>query len=213
MMIIAENIAKIKAEIDGVELIAVSKKQPVAKLQAALEAGQRVFGENRVQEAGEKFPAMREEFDNIKLHLIGPLQTNKVKDALQLFDVIQTIDREKLARKIATELDESSQTKEFFVQVNIGEEDQKSGINPQDAEEFVKLCREELKLNIVGLMCIPPADEPAGMYFALLKNIASSLNQYPLKLSMGMSSDYLEAIEMGADYVRIGTGVFGARDY
>lgn len=212
---IAENIAKIKAEINqirrGAELIAVSKKQPVERLIAALDAGHRVFGENRVQEAAGKFPELRNEYDDIELHLIGPLQTNKVKDALELFDVIQTVDREKLARKLATEI-EGARTKEFMIQVNIGEEEQKAGIPPQEAAEFFGFCKNDLDLNVTGLMCIPPADEDPTMYFGLLRNIAEKLDGN-LKLSMGMSADYQIAVDLGADYVRIGTGVFGAREY
>ncbi len=212
---IAENIQSVKAKITairpGAELIAVSKNHDATKVREALVAGQYIFGENRVQEAAGKFPALREEFPNLKLHLIGPLQTNKVKDALELFDVIQTVDREKLARAFAKDLNENSRTKEFFIQVNIGEEPQKAGIAPQQTEEFFKFCTQDLKLNITGLMCIPPVDEQAFMYFALLKNITLKLPTPNLKLSMGMSSDYEEALEMGADYIRVGTAIFGER--
>lgn len=255
MNIIAENLAKIKTEIGKTELIAVSKKQPIERLHQALEAGHRVFGENRVQEAQSKFPELQEKYNDLELHLIGPLQTNKAKDALALFDVIQTVDREKLARKLADEIkkhvipaqagilaskipdsaslledDKTIKTKEFMVQVNIGEEEQKAGIPPQEAEEFTKFCVNDLGLNVTGLMCIPPADEPAGMYFALLRNISlklarttpSNAKASPLraqsravlelmKISMGMSGDYLEAIEMGATHIRVGSAIFGQR--
>ncbi len=193
------------------ELIAVSKGHSEAEVREALAAGQRIFGENRAQEAQGKFPQLQKEFPDLKLHLIGPLQSNKVKDALKIFDVIETIDREKLARELVKH---DLTGKEFFIQVNIGEEPQKAGIPPQETEKFYKFCRDELKLNITGLMCIPPVGEPAFMYFALLKNLAMQLRNHTttqLKLSMGMSTDYEEALEMGADYIRVGTGVFGER--
>ena len=189
MGMIAENLRAVKAKITEIrpnaELIAVSKTHAADKIREAIQAGQLLFGENRVQEALSKFPDLKKEFPQIKLHLIGPLQTNKVKDALALFDVIQTVDREKLARELASSVKRlaNSQTpdarriKEFFILVNIGEEPQKAGIAPQQAEEFYKFCTEELKLNITGLMCIPPVDEPAFMYFALLKNIAFSVER------------------------------------
>lgn len=209
---IAENIKNIKAKISELrpeaELVAVSKNHNVAAVREALASGQRIFGENRVQEAASKFPQLRAEFPDLKLHLIGPLQSNKVKEALAVFDVIETIDREKIAREFVKH---DLSGKEFFIQVNIGEEPQKAGIAPQETEKFYKLCTEELKLNIVGLMCIPPVGEPAFMYFALLQKIAKQLNP-KLKLSMGMSSDYEEALELKADYVRIGTAIFGERN-
>ena len=254
-MTIAKNIAKIKAELLQVnkqtQLVAVSKMHSADAVREGLQAGQRLFGENRVQEAQEKFLALQAEFADLQLHLIGPLQTNKVKEALELFDVIQTVDREKLAIKLSEEkkraqereaalslLQSASQkasgealnikTKEFFVQVNTGEEPQKAGIAPQTAVEFVSFCRNDLQMNITGLMCIPPVDEPASMHFGLLRNIsirikneaALSLLQSAsqkasgeaLKLSMGMSADYLEAAEMGADFVRIGSAIFGTRN-
>lgn len=214
-MSIAENIANIKDELAEVnthtQLVAVSKRHPVEKIEEALKAGQRIFGENRVQEAQEKFPSLREEFPDLQLHLIGPLQTNKVKDALQLFDVIQTLDREKLAKKFASELNDESLTKEFMVQVNTGEEEQKAGVLPKDAIEFARFCIDDLGLNITGLMCIPPIDEPAFMHFGLLNNILQKLGNSQLRLSMGMSADYTQAAEMQADFVRIGTRVFGER--
>jgi len=208
---IAENIATVKAKIANLrpsaELVAVSKNHDEAAVREAIAAGQRIFGENRVQEAQGKFPKLRTEFSELRLHLIGPLQTNKIKDALAIFDVIETLDREKLAREFVKH---DLKGKEFFIQVNIGEEPQKAGVSPQETEAFYKLCTEELKLNITGLMCIPPVGEPAFMYFALLKNMAKKLNP-GLKLSMGMSADYEQALELGADFVRIGTAVFGQR--
>jgi len=213
-MSIAENITKIKAELAKVnkqtQLIAVSKMNTEAAVREAYAAGQKLFGENRVQEAQEKFPQLQAEFKDLQLHLIGPLQTNKVKDALELFDVIQTVDREKLAVKFAESLNEKSRTKNFYVQVNTGEEAQKAGIEPLKAVEFVNYCRNDLKLNITGLMCIPPVEEQAYLHFGLLRNIAIEAGGQ-LKLSMGMSSDYLIAAEMGADYVRIGSAIFGSR--
>ena len=215
-MTIAENIAKIKAELAAInkqtQLIAVSKMHSEASVREAIAAGQRIFGENRVQEAQEKFPSLQAEFADLQLHLIGPLQTNKVADALKLFDVIQTVDREKLAIKLAESCKQQAvKCKEFYIQVNTGEEPQKAGIGPQNAVEFVQFCRNDLQLNITGLMCIPPVDEPAFMHFGLLKNLSLRLSTYDLRLSMGMSSDYLEAAEMGADYVRIGSAIFGSR--
>jgi len=207
---IADNLNLVKTKIAKIrpqaELVAVSKNHDEAAIREAILSGQRIFGENRVQEAQTKFPQLQKEFPDLKLHLIGPLQTNKVKDALKIFDVIETIDREKLAREFVKH---DLKHKEFFIQVNIGEEPQKAGVAPQEVEKFYKLCT-ELKLNITGLMCIPPVGEPAFMYFALLKNIALKLNP-KLKLSMGMSADYEEALELGADYVRIGTAIFGER--
>lgn len=239
-MSIAENIIKIKTEIATInkrtQLVAVSKMHSADAVREALAAGQRLFGENRVQEAQEKFPVLQAEFPDLQLHLIGPLQTNKVKEALALFDVIQTVDREKLAVKLSSYMveqlnSEKSQplnrltaqlkTKEFYVQVNTGEEPQKAGIAPQNAVEFVQFCRNDLQLNIIGLMCIPPVSEPAFMHFGLLRNLVKQLSSSTvqplnrstaeLKLSMGMSADYLEAAEMGADFVRIGSAIFGAR--
>ncbi|PIR31759.1 MAG: YggS family pyridoxal phosphate-dependent enzyme [Alphaproteobacteria bacterium CG11_big_fil_rev_8_21_14_0_20_44_7] len=208
---VAENIARIKSEIGKTELIAVSKNHPVEKIREALAAGQRIFGENRVQEAQNKFPELRAEFPDIELHLIGALQTNKAEVALELFDVIQTVDREKLARKLA-DVEGEVRAKEFFIQVNIGEEEQKAGIAPQETQAFFEFCTHDLQLNITGLMCIPPANETAFMYFALLKNISSQIETHNLQLSMGMSGDYMQAVELDADYVRIGTGIFGVRE-
>jgi pyridoxal phosphate enzyme (YggS family) len=213
---IAENISRIKSEIGKSQLIAVTKMHSVAQIREAILAGQKLFGENRVQEAASKFPELKIEFPDIKLHLIGPLQTNKVKEALKLFDVIQTLDREKLAKEITKQLTTSDQrlTTEFFIQVNIGNEPQKAGIAPAEAQKFFEFCTQDLKLNVNGLMCIPPINEPAFLYFGLLRNIAKQLHNHTttqLKLSMGMSADYKEVVEMGADFVRIGSAIFGDR--
>lgn len=215
-MAIDEVLAKIRAAErrydrtpNAVSLIAVSKVQPIERIEAALSSGHRCFGENRVQEAQEKWPGFRKRYGDISLHLLGPLQTNKIKPALELFDTIESIDREKLATKISSEWTAQSRTKSFYVQVNTGEEPQKAGIAPQEADEFIMFCREECKLPVVGLMAIPPADEPPAPHFALLRTIAER-NALP-KLSMGMSADYETAISMGATSVRVGSAVFGAR--
>ena len=194
---------------DSVTLVAVSKTQPAEAVEAALTAGQRVFGENRVQEAKAKYPALREAWPELELHLIGPLQTNKVGEAVTLFDVIQSLDREKLARALAREMDKQSRRPACFIQVNTGEEPQKAGILPDAAEAFVALCRDTLALPVCGLMCIPPFEEDPAPHFALLRSIAerSGLSQ----LSMGMSGDFETAIALGATHVRVGTAIFGAR--
>lgn len=194
-----------------VGLIAVSKKQEESRIDEALEAGQRVFGENRVQEAQERWAHRRGKYPDLTLHLIGPLQTNKVKDAVALFDVIQTLDREKLARKLSGEMKVQEKNLPCFIQVNTGEEDQKSGILPSDLVDFHEFCIHECELDVRGLMCIPPVDDPAAVHFAFLNKLAKNLD---LKdLSMGMSSDYELAIPLGATYIRVGTGVFGERAY
>lgn len=202
---------------DDVQLVAVSKVQPEARIEEALAAGQRVFGENRVQEAQERWGSFesgrRADYADLSLHLIGPLQTNKVKDAVALFDVIETVDREKLARALAKEMDKQGRPDKknlpCFIQVNTGEEEQKAGIAPAAVEAFYRFCVDECGLNIVGLMCIPPFDEPSALHFALLKKYADVLGLK--QLSMGMSSDFEQAIALGATSVRVGTGVFGAR--
>lgn len=198
-----------KASFKGAKLVAVSKKQPLERLQEALVAGQRIFGENRVQEAQEHWSDLRKTHPDLELHLVGPLQTNKVKDAVKLFDVIQTLDREKLASELAAEMKRQDKVLECFIQVNIGDEHQKSGIPPQALEAFLKFCREECGLNVTGLMCIPPVNEPAALHFALLKKLAEH-NDLP-HLSMGMSADFEKALALGATHIRIGTGVFGDR--
>ncbi|MBX2853692.1 MAG: YggS family pyridoxal phosphate-dependent enzyme [Rhodobacteraceae bacterium] len=193
----------------AVDLVAVSKVQPLKRVEAALVAGHRRFGENRVQEAQEKWPLLKQSYEGILLHLIGPLQTNKVKQAVELFDVIETVDREKLARKLADEIAKLSKAPELYIQVNTGEEPQKAGIFPKQADAFIDLCRCDLALPVIGLMCIPPAGEPPSPHFALLRNIAE--HNGLSKLSMGMSSDFEEAISLGATSVRVGSAVFGER--
>ncbi|GAB2177757.1 YggS family pyridoxal phosphate-dependent enzyme [Dongia sp. agr-C8] len=218
---IAANLREIRARIAAaardadrdpaaVTLVAVAKTHPAEAVAAALAAGQAVFGENRVQEAQGKYPELQRIHPQLRLHLIGPLQTNKVKDAVALFDVIQTVDREKLARALAAEMARQNRKLELFIQVNIGEEAQKAGIAPREADAFIKLCRSELGLAIAGLMCIPPAERQPAPYFALLREIAQR-NALP-GLSMGMSGDYESAIRLGATLVRVGTAIFGTRE-
>jgi pyridoxal phosphate enzyme (YggS family) len=207
---IAATARAVERTADSVTLVAVAKTHPAAAVEAALAAGQTVFGENRVQEAQQKYPELRRRHPDLRLHLIGPLQTNKVKDAVALFDVIQTVDREKLARALAAEMARQGRRLQLFVQVNIGEEPQKAGIPPREADAFIRLCRDELGLAIAGLMCIPPADRPPAPYFALLREIAARNNL--AELSMGMSGDYETAIRLGATLVRVGTAIFGTRE-
>ena len=195
--------------VDDVTLIAVSKKQPEDRINAALEAGLRIFGENRVQEAQSRWRDRRDQYPDLKLHLIGPLQTNKAADAVALFDVIETVDREKLAASLAREMQKQDRHLGCFVQVNTGDEDQKAGIAPDQAVDFVALCRQTYGLNITGLMCIPPVDEEPAMHFALLKTLAAKAGVD--QLSMGMSGDYPIAIRFGATHVRVGSSLFGAR--
>ena len=191
------------------KLIAVSKKQEDYKIDKALACGQKNFGENRVQEATNRWKKRLETNLDLELRLIGPLQTNKVKQSLNLFNVIETVDREKIAIQISKNLHEKTKTKSFYVQVNTGNEPQKSGISPLEADPFIKFCIEDLNLPIVGLMCIPPISEEASMHFLLLQKIANRNNL--LELSMGMSSDYEDAIKFGATSVRIGSLFFGER--
>lgn len=193
----------------SVVLVAVAKTHPAEQILPALEAGHRVFGENRVQEAAAKWPALRDRFAGIELHLIGPLQTNKVKEAVALFDVVETVDREKLARALAAEMERQGRRPDCYLQVNTGEEAQKAGVPPQEVDGFVALCRDELGLPVKGLMCIPPVDEPPAPHFALLAELAER-HDLPV-LSMGMSGDYEIAIGIGATHVRVGTAVFGDR--
>ena len=190
-------------------LVAVSKKQEDYKIENALACGQKIFGENRVQEAINRWQKRIENNIDLELRLIGPLQTNKVKQSLNLFDVIETIDREKIAVEIAKNLHLKTKTKSFYIQVNTGNEPQKSGINPLEADTFVKHCINDLNLPIVGLMCIPPINEEPSMHFLLLQKIANRNNLS--ELSMGMSSDYEDAIKFGATSVRIGSLLFGKR--
>jgi len=193
----------------SVTLIAVSKVQPLERVLAVLEQGQRVFGENRVQEAAAKWPDLRATYPGVQLHLIGPLQTNKARQAMRLFDAIHTLDRPKLARTIARLADELGHCPRLFIQVNTGEEPQKAGVLPADADAFIADCR-ALGLPVEGLMCIPPVDEEPALHFALLAKIARR-NDLP-ELSMGMSSDFERAIAQGATYVRVGSAIFGARE-
>jgi pyridoxal phosphate enzyme (YggS family) len=189
-----------------VTLVAVSKQQPDEKIEAMLAAGQRVFGENRVQEATERWSHRRE---GVELRLIGPLQSNKTREALAFFDVIETVDREKLARVLAEEIGKGRKAPRLYVQVNTGEEPQKAGVIPTEADAFIAACRDTYGLSIEGLMCIPPEAEPAGPHFALLAKIAARNGLS--KLSMGMSGDYETAVRFGATSVRVGSALFGAR--
>jgi PLP dependent protein len=192
-----------------VKLVAVSKTFFEADILPVLEAGQRVFGENRVQEAAGKWPALKTAFSGVELHLIGPLQSNKVAEAIALFDVIQTVDRPKIAEALAKEQIKQGKQLSFFIQVNTGSEPQKAGIAPDAVEVFVGLCRDRFHLNIVGLMCIPPVDEDPRRHFHLLRDLAKRTG-LP-ELSMGMSSDFELAIAEGATVVRIGSAIFGKR--
>ncbi len=196
---------------DDITLVAVSKTKSAAGIIPLLDQGHRIFGENKIQEAAEKWPDLRKKYNGIELHLIGPLQSNKVRQAIQIFDVIETIDRPKLAHAVARIAQEENKICPCYIQVNVGEEDQKAGISFEEADSFIALCRDDLKLPIVGLMCIPPAGKDPKPYFTLLKEIAHrhGLN----KLSMGMSGDYEAAIQCGSTGVRVGTALFGARDY
>lgn len=216
---VADNLAAVRARIaaaaaavgrDGAEvtLVAVSKAQPDARVITALDAGQRVFGENYVQEATARWPALRARHPGVVLHMIGPLQSNKARDAVALFDVIETVDRPKLARVLAAEMARQGRRPACFVQVNTGEEPQKAGVLPAEADAFVAECR-RLELPVVGLMAIPPEDEEPSLHFALLADIArrNGLEQ----LSMGMSADYEIAVQFGATHVRVGSAIFGER--
>jgi len=193
----------------AIGLVAVSKVQPDDRIEAMLAAGQRVFGENRVQEAEERWTARRAAFPDLELHLIGPLQTNKAKDAVELFDVIETLDRPKLAGALADAASKLGRALRLYVQVNTGEEEQKAGTPPQDADAFIAAVRRDYGFEPEGLMCIPPADEPAGLHFALLAKIAARNGLS--KLSMGMSADYETAVMFGATSVRVGSALFGDR--
>ncbi|MBX2834569.1 MAG: YggS family pyridoxal phosphate-dependent enzyme [Micavibrio sp.] len=195
-----------------VELVAVSKVQPEGRVREALEAGQRVFGENRVQEAKERWvgSGWRTEYPDLKLHLIGPLQTNKAGDAVALFDVIQTLDREKLARALCKEMDKQGRKLPCFIQVNTGEEPQKAGILPHELDDFYAFCTQECALDVIGLMCIPPVDEPSALHFAFLRKLAKSIGV--AGLSMGMSDDFAQGVALGASHIRVGSAIFGARD-
>jgi PLP dependent protein len=217
---ISENLKAVKAKIvtastdvnrepGSVNLVAVSKTHGIDHIRPALIAGHRMFGENRVQEASEKWPILRDEFPDLQLHLIGPLQSNKVKKAIELFDVIETVDRPKLARALAREMAAMGKRLECFIQINTGEETQKAGILPAQADDFISLCRNDLNLPVIGLMCIPPQGEEPGLHFGLLSEMAKRNGL--TGLSMGMSSDYEKAIRFGATHVRVGTAIFGQR--
>jgi pyridoxal phosphate enzyme (YggS family) len=220
-MSIPQNLADILARIDlarkaaiapapSTKLVAVSKTVAEAGIHEALAAGQRLFGENRVQEAQAKFPQVKTAYPDLELHLIGPLQTNKVKEAVALFDVIQTVDRVKLADALAAERDKSGTCPRLFVQVNTGEEDQKAGVMPREAADLIAHAR-KLELPVEGVMCIPPAGDDAAPHFAFLAKLA---REHGLaNLSMGMSGDFELAVKFGATHVRVGSAIFGARDY
>ena len=218
-MTIKENLADILARIQAArkaairpapttQLVAVSKTVPQSGIREALAAGQRLFGENRVQEAQGKFPQLKEEFPDLQLHLIGPLQTNKVKDAAALFDCIETLDRAKLAEALAHERDKSGRCPSLFLQVNTGEEPQKTGVVPREAAQLIAHAR-TLQLPLLGLMCIPPMDDDAAPHFALLAKLARDNGL--TNLSMGMSGDFELAVKFGATHVRVGTAIFGER--
>jgi len=211
---IRDRVAKAEAEAGrapgSVTLIAISKVQPLERVEAVLEAGQRVFGENKVQEAAGKWPGFMERFDGVELHLVGPLQSNKTRQAVELFDAIHSVDREKIARRIADHAQELGKCPDIFIQVNTGEEEQKAGVLPEAADEFVALCR-GLDLPVRGLMCIPPVEETPSLHFALLAKIAERNGL--AGLSMGMSADFDQAIAFGATHVRVGSAIFGERAY
>ena len=205
--------ARAKAIAPAVEthLVAVAKTHGADRIVPVLEAGHRTFGENRVQEAKAKWPPLRERFPDIELHLVGPLQTNKLRDALELFDMIETLDRPRLADALKTEIDKRGpgRLKALFVEVNTGQEPQKAGVAPKDVADFVVQCRDGLKLPVAGLMCIPPVNEEPALHFALLKKLAAESGL--ASLSMGMSADFETAIRFGATHVRVGTAIFGER--
>ncbi|HJM49718.1 MAG TPA: YggS family pyridoxal phosphate-dependent enzyme [Alphaproteobacteria bacterium] len=217
---VAANLAQVErhiieaAEAAGREageigLVAISKTHEAARIRPALAAGQRRFGENRVQEAAAKWPALREEWPDLVLHLVGPLQTNKARQAVELFDLIETVDRPKLARVLAREMERSGRRPDCLIEVNVGQEPQKAGVVPHLLEAFIKECRESYQLPLAGLMCIPPIDQEPAPYFALLAKLAAENGL--AAVSMGMSADYQIAIEFGATLVRVGTAIFGPR--
>jgi pyridoxal phosphate enzyme (YggS family) len=210
---VRERLARAARDADrdpaSVTLVCVSKTFPAEDIRPILNLGERVFGENRVQEAEEKWPGLRTEFPGIELHLIGPLQSNKTREAVAHFDVIETVDRPKIAESLSKEIQRAGKHPKLFVQVNTGAEAQKAGILPQDADAFIATCRKEYGLEISGLMCIPPVNDQASPHFALLNQIAKR-NGVSL-LSMGMSSDFELAIQLGATHVRVGTAIFGKR--
>jgi len=194
----------------SVNLVAVSKTFGAEEIRSVLDAGHRVFGENRVQEAKAKWPALRERYPDLALHLVGPLQSNKARDAVALFDAIHTVDRPKIAEAVADEMAKQGRVLKLFVEINTGGEPQKAGVPPEAADRFLAQCRDEFGLVIVGLMCIPPADEAPAPHFALVHKIAKRNGL--TYLSMGMSADFVSAISFGATHVRVGTAIFGRRD-
>jgi len=217
---LAERLSRVRAAVAAaaraagrepkeITLVAVAKTFPAATIEAALRLGQSVFGENRVQEAQTKYPALKAAHPALRLHLIGPLQTNKVREAIRLFDVIETVDRPKLAAALGAEMTRTGRRVTCLVQVNTGIESQKAGIAPREADAFIAECRERHGLAIAGLMCIPPLDEEPALHFALLREIAR--RNGVAMLSMGMSADFETAIRFGATHVRIGTAIFGPR--
>jgi pyridoxal phosphate enzyme (YggS family) len=217
---VAHNLAEVRRRIAaaaaeagrdpaGITLVAVSKSQPPERIEAALRAGQRVFGENYVQEAAGRWPALRQHYPGVELHMIGGLQSNKAAEAVALFDVVQSVDRPKLARELAKEMARQRRTPHLFVQVNTGEEPQKSGVAPGELEALLRLCRDELGLAIEGLMAIPPEDEDVALHAALLAKLAR--RHGTPSISVGMSGDFEAAIRFGATHVRVGTAIFGAR--
>lgn len=207
---IAEAARKCARDPDGVTLVAISKRQPLERIEAALEAGHRVFGENRVQEAEGHWVSLKEKFSGIRLHLVGPLQSNKVKPAVALFDVIETVDRPKIANALAKEMNRTGKLVPCFIQINTGEEPQKAGVVPGEADDFIAFCRNEAGLKIQGLMCIPPFGDDPAPHFALLADMAERNGLRGL--SMGMSADYETAIRFGATHIRVGTAIFGERE-
>ena len=217
----AQNLERVKKNIEAacnlagrprgsIEITAVSKVQPIENIRSILIAGHRIFGENRVQEAEKKWLLLKSEFPNAQLHLIGGLQTNKVSQAVKIFNVIETLDRQKLARSLADEFNKVGYSLNCFVQINSGEETHKSGIFPKHAGEFINVCRNEYQIPICGLMCIPPINDDPALHFALIAKIAERNGL--VQLSMGMSNDYEVAVAFGATRVRIGTEIFGPRD-
>ncbi len=206
---IAKRCEETGREPSEVVLVAVSKTFDASAIRPVIRAGQRVFGENRVQEALGKWPALKAETPGIQLHLIGPLQSNKTKEAVALFDVIESVDREKIARAIATECEKTGKALTVFVQVNTGEEPQKAGVSPAETASFAAMCRDTLGLNVAGLMCIPPIEEEPALHFALLDKLAFEAGVEGR--SMGMSADFETAIGLGATQIRVGSAIFGPR--
>jgi len=209
MSAIATHLAQIRTKTPNATLIAVSKTRSIEEIRQALKAGQRVFGENRVQEAQAKFPDLRKDHPDIELHLIGALQTNKAQTAVELFDVIQTVDRPDLAKALAKAIQRTGRTPRLYVEVNIGREPQKAGILPEQLEAFLTYCRTDCGLSLTGLMCIPPHDQDPAPYFQQMRKLADEFS-LP-QLSMGMSGDYETAIQYGATEIRVGTAIFGER--